>query len=211
MVDDGADSVKDCLPDDPRIRYIYLDTKPVLGMKRNLACAEARGEIVVHWDDDDWYPPWRVRAQVEALLRENASICGTSRLYYCERDGDRAWEYRHTNHNWVAGNTLAYRREFWASHAFPEIQVGEDSRFVSKAPRNAIVDLKDPSLCVATIHSANTSRKVPKGALWVPYQSLSCGPCGSVRRKPCQATPNQPLRRSCRASCRHTTAARSYH
>lgn len=169
VVDDGADPVKDCLPDDPRIRYIRLDSSPILGKKRNLACAEARGEIVVHWDDDDWYPPWRVRIQVEALLKANASVCGTSRLYYWEPHSDRAWEYRYTNHHWVAGNTLAFRREFWASHPFPEVQLGEDGRFVSQARRSDLVDLNDPALCVATIHSANTSRKDPKGALWVSY------------------------------------------
>ncbi|MBS1586159.1 MAG: glycosyltransferase family 2 protein [Bacteroidetes bacterium] len=29
----------------------------VVGRKRNIACEESRGDIIVHWDDDDWYAP----------------------------------------------------------------------------------------------------------------------------------------------------------
>ena len=94
VVDDGADAVGDCLPDDPRIRYIRLDRRLSVGAKRNLACSHARGEIIVHWDDDDWYPPWRVQAQVRALTERNADICGSSRVFYYEPAADRAWEYR---------------------------------------------------------------------------------------------------------------------
>ena len=65
VVDDGADAVGDCLPDDARIRYIRLDHHLSVGAKRNLACSQARGEIIFHWDDDDWYPRWRCRCRCE--------------------------------------------------------------------------------------------------------------------------------------------------
>src|SRR5262249_17071702 len=57
-LDDGTDAVGDCVPDDRRIRYVRLERPLPLGAKRNLACSEARGEFIIHWDDDDWYPPW---------------------------------------------------------------------------------------------------------------------------------------------------------
>ena len=69
VVDDGSDPVRDCVPEDERIRYVRLDGKLKIGAKRNLACGLARGEFIVHWDDDDWYPPHRVSAQVGALVR----------------------------------------------------------------------------------------------------------------------------------------------
>jgi len=40
------------------------------GAKRNLACERARGQFIVHWDDDDWYPASRVRVQIRALLEQ---------------------------------------------------------------------------------------------------------------------------------------------
>ena len=76
VVDDGTDAVADLIPPDPRIRYIRLARKQTLGAKRNLACQEAWGETIVHWDDDDWMAPWRLSYQMVSLLKQQADICG---------------------------------------------------------------------------------------------------------------------------------------
>src|SRR5215213_744350 len=68
VVDDGADAVRDLVPglgadpgsETPRIRYLRLESRRTLGGKRNLACREAQGAVIVHWDDDDWMAPWRL-------------------------------------------------------------------------------------------------------------------------------------------------------
>jgi glycosyltransferase involved in cell wall biosynthesis len=170
IVDDGTDAVGDCVPDDRRIRYLRPGQKLNTGAKRNYACGQAAGEFIVHWDDDDWYPDWRVRAQVNALLKEGADLCGSSRVSYYEPATDRAWEYKYTGPGkaWVAGNTLAYRKSFWERNGFPEIQVGEDSRFVWSRADKTVRDMDDASLCVAMIHEGNTSRKVTRGSFWHP-------------------------------------------
>jgi glycosyltransferase involved in cell wall biosynthesis len=169
VVDDGAQPVRPLLPPDPRIRLISLPEKQCIGAKRNIACASAHGELIVHWDDDDWYPRDRVSLQAEALERTGAVICGTSILFYYEPATDRAWQYRFAGGRaWVAGNTLAYRKSWWAGHRLPEIQVGEDSRFVWAAAPDKVCDLRRPGLCVARIHEGNTSRKTPRSAFWEP-------------------------------------------
>jgi glycosyltransferase involved in cell wall biosynthesis len=61
VVDDGDDAIGDVIPADERIRHIRLSTKMTVRAKRNLACEEARGEIIAHWDDDDWHAPHRLR------------------------------------------------------------------------------------------------------------------------------------------------------
>jgi glycosyltransferase involved in cell wall biosynthesis len=168
IVDDGAETVAPLLPGDPRVRLIRLSEKKNIGAKRNIACANAHGEFIIHWDDDDWYPPNRVTQQIEALRASNAEICGTSTLFYHDVGSGQAWRYCYTGSGraWVAGNTLGYRRSCWTAHPFAEIQVGEDSRFVWTEPRAALCDLRTPNLCVARIHAGNTSRKSPSGAYW---------------------------------------------
>jgi glycosyltransferase involved in cell wall biosynthesis len=168
IVDDGRDPVADLIHSDPRIRYFRLSRKLTIGAKRNYACQQAHGDIVVHWDDDDWYPANRVRRQVEAMLASGAGICGTSRLYYRDADGDRAFLYQHEGsaRAWVAGNTLAYCRTIWQNHPFADVQVAEDARFIWSASDSSVQDLKDPTLCVATIHRDNTSPKMTSGAYW---------------------------------------------
>ena len=168
VVDDGSASVRDLLPADDRIRYVALDGKLTVGAKRNLACELARGEVVVHWDDDDWYPARRVSSQVDALLQNNADVCGTSRLLYYKPATDQVWEYRYSvpGSPWVGGNTLCYRKSFWQNNRFHEIQVGEDCRFVLEGCHRTVFDLADPGLCVATIHAGNTSPKQIDGVFW---------------------------------------------
>ena len=175
VVDDGTDSIADCVPEGERLRYLRLDQKMTLGAKRNFACRHSRGRYIVHWDDDDWYPSWRVRAQVDAL-RNGADLCGSSHVSYYDAATERAWEYRYAAPGaaWVAGNTLAYQKSFWQRHEFPNIQVGEDSRFVWNSASKTIFDLRDPTLCVAMVHSGNTSRKETSGVYWhtIPSEQL---------------------------------------
>jgi O-antigen biosynthesis protein len=168
IVDDGVDSIAGCVPRDPRIRYIHLDQKLSIGAKRNFACEQAHGEIIIHWDDDDWYPAWRVRAQTRALLEHGADVCGASRLLYYNASTEEAWEYHYdvAGANWVGGNTLAYRKSFWQRNRFPDVRVAEDSRFIWSDQKKIVRDLAEPSLCVAMVHSGNTSPKETRGSFW---------------------------------------------
>jgi glycosyltransferase involved in cell wall biosynthesis len=167
VVDDGAAPIAHLLPVDPRIRYLRLPETRTIGDKRNIACASARGEIIAHLDDDDWYPVHRLRRQVRALLESGASICGTSTLRFFDPVANHAWTYSCPGRRWVAGASLVYRRSVWERHPFLGVQIGEDARFLEAATDPAaIVDLRDPDLCVATVHAHNTSLKCTAGAYW---------------------------------------------
>ena len=82
VLDDGEDIVADLIPKTPEIRYLRLDRRQSLGAKRNLACAAARGEIIAHWDDDDWYAPWRLSRQVAKIVRGGTELCGLARMLF---------------------------------------------------------------------------------------------------------------------------------
>lgn len=171
ILDDGDDRVEDLTPDDPRIRYIGLERRLILGEKRNLACQLAQGPIIVHWDDDDWMAPHRLRYQVEQLLIKGADLCGAGRQFYFDPVHNQAYLYAYPPaiRPWLAGNTLCYRRSLWEQNPFPEVNVGEDARFVwSAKARNALV-LPDHRFYVGLIHATNTSRKLVTGAYWRPH------------------------------------------
>jgi glycosyltransferase involved in cell wall biosynthesis len=161
IVDDGADSVADLVPDDPRIRYFRNERRQPVGAKRNFACRAARGEVLVHWDDDDWSAPWRLRYQIEQLQAAGADICGLNRIWFYARQEKRAWEYVYPARQkpWVYGASLCYTREFWQKHPFSEIRVGEDTRFVWADAKARVHALADSRFLVALIHEKNTSRK----------------------------------------------------
>jgi glycosyltransferase involved in cell wall biosynthesis len=168
VVDDGADRVADLIPPDPRVRYVPLDAPMVLGEKRNHACALARGELIVHWDDDDWQASRRLRYQAEQLEAHEAELCGTTRVLYFDPRARRAWLYEHPGAGgaWVAGNALCYRRSLWERHPFAAARVGEDSRFVASAAGGRALALADHLFFAGTVHSGNTSPKQTAGAWW---------------------------------------------
>ena len=170
ILDDGNDRVIDLIPGGARIRYLHKSEKLTIGAKRNFACENVGGEIVVHWDDDDYYPPHRIRVQVEAMIESGADVTGSSGLYYLDAATGNAFLYQYEGglRRWVAGNTLAYRRALWEHNRFPDVRVQEDLCFIWNARDALVLDLKDPSLCVASIHSANVSLKNPAGAYWNP-------------------------------------------
>jgi len=178
LVDDGIDSVADCLPADRRIRYFRLDKKLTIGAKRNFACAEARGEFIVHWDDDDWYAPSRVRVQLQALRVSSADVSGSSRIFFFAPATDQAWEYCYsaTEPAWVGGTTLAYRKQTWQRSPFPDVQVGEDSHFICFGRDKTVCDLASPELFVGMVHTGNTSYKETAGAFWRPLPSSRIEP-----------------------------------
>jgi glycosyltransferase involved in cell wall biosynthesis len=170
ILDDGDHSVEDLIPSDSRIRYIRLAQRMILGAKRNLACEKAQGSIIAHWDDDDWIAPHRLSYQVAELERSNADLCGAGRELYYDPVADRAWfyEYPPALRRWLAGNTLCYRKAFWAKNRFPNIAIGEDTHFTwSPLARNATV-LADHRFYVGLVHAGNTSRKTLTGPYWHP-------------------------------------------
>jgi glycosyltransferase involved in cell wall biosynthesis/GT2 family glycosyltransferase len=168
ILDDGDDRIADLIPPDSRIRYVAGERRLVLGAKRNALCELARGDVVLHWDDDDWAAPHRIRYQLSELQASGAEVCGTSSLLYLCPDGPRAWRYEHgggLQARWVAGNTLCYERDAWRRGRFAEIPVGEDSRFLTDHRRRLHV-LRDYRFIVGIIHAANASPKRTDNVWW---------------------------------------------
>ncbi len=190
VVDDGDDSVADLMPQDARVRYVRLDQRQTVGAKRNIACRLARGDVIVHWDDDDWMADWRLTYQVGQLLESAADLCGLDRLLFLDARRGEGWQYvyprgtrtsphpiplpkgegvRNGGVKWLAGGTFCYRRDLWQRNAFPELDVGEDNRFVWSGEAKRLLALPDNSFYVAMIHDGNTSPKRTNGSRWQPH------------------------------------------
>ncbi len=171
IVDDGTDPIIDLIPDDLRVRYVRLKDKYTVGAKRNLACREAKGEIIVHWDDDDWMASRRLSYQVDYLLKEQVDLCGLSKILYTDPARKKSWQYTYPSGQkpWLAGGTFCYTKDFWQSTSFPEINVGEDTYFVKRDGCKKIIDLQDNTFYIALIHAENTDPKRTAEARWRPY------------------------------------------
>jgi glycosyltransferase involved in cell wall biosynthesis len=175
VLDDGADSLQDLIPADARIRYVRLPARQILGQKRNTCVEHSRGDLIMHWDDDDWMAAHRIRTQVTLLQKHQAEVSGLRCLLHHEVGGgpDNTWLYQYPAHfrPWVLGNTLLYTRAFWRQSPFPGVGAGEDARFLFSRPLDHLVvqaaDALD--LYVAMVHPTNTSPKIRTGPFWTRW------------------------------------------
>jgi glycosyltransferase involved in cell wall biosynthesis len=137
------------------VRSIYARNENT-GAKRNMACAHASGEIIVHMDDDDYYASDWVSLSVDRLLATGADIVGLASLYFLQEGGAAfRYDYPAGVKPWVAGATMCYRRSVWEAGPFQPLLTGEDNAFCLEHPKikpHAYLDR-----FVATIHAGNTS------------------------------------------------------
>ena len=168
ILDDGVDDISDIVPEHPQIRYFREPKRATLGEKRNRLCDLAKGELIAHFDDDDWMAPWRLCYQVRCLRDGDIYACGLKDLFYYNLSNGESWKYVYpeTARVWLAGGTLCYTKRFWAQNPFPKVTVGEDTRFIWGRCDKRLIALDNARFYVAMIHSANTSRKKTADTRW---------------------------------------------
>lgn len=168
IIDDGAVPVKYLVPQVDNIRYNYQDTKLDIGTKRNLACSMARGEIIVHFDDDDFYAPGWLTKQVSFLRSEGLDITGLSTPLFYNPETAQAWKYTYPEGEkpWVYGATMCYTRKFWQSNPFPAVSCGEDNQFVWSKADKKIRPHNETEAYIGRVHAKNTSPKHTHDPRW---------------------------------------------
>jgi glycosyltransferase involved in cell wall biosynthesis len=145
------------------VRYVRLERRTSIGAKRNLACAQARGEVVAHWDDDDWYAPDRLARQVAPILRGEADVTGLENRFVLQMPLGRFWTVdRHLHRTMfvcdVHGGTLVYRRAIWmAGSRYPDVNLAEDAAFLRDVVRRGrkVMRLENAGTFVYVRHGRN--------------------------------------------------------
>ena len=140
ILDDGTDKVADLF--DPKasglknVRYVALPegTKLPIGAKRNRLNELAKGEIVVCWDDDDYYPPERVQKAVYKLRSykgKTVQVVGSSKLHLYFSDRDEIWTIGPYNANHCTNGTMAYWRTYFGPNRYDDTaEKAEEKKFM---------------------------------------------------------------------------------
>ena len=127
IVDDtpeDMDQLDDIIPvDDPRIRYLKIadiDTKLTVAHKRNIGAQRAKNEIIVHMDDDDYYPPHSLLSRVKCLIKYKSkgiecvgcTLLGTYDVFTgaCGTSSDGPIS--------LSEASMAYTKKFWMERGF---------------------------------------------------------------------------------------------
>lgn len=141
--------------------YRYSGEWRNIPQKRNALCERATGDIIMHFDSDDWSSPDRMEDQVSRLVAGGGAIqvTGYHSMLFWEEPANRAWQYRGPWPTFALGTTLAYFPSWWKNNKFPEDRpTCEDNAFV-KAARSVILSTNAGQLMVARAHRENTDKK----------------------------------------------------
>lgn len=139
----------------PNKELVMLDEAGTVGAKRNRCISLSRGEIIMHWDDDDWSAPGRMADQVNRLIVMDAEITGYHTMLFEDEQG-RRWRYHSATPFYALGTSLCYRKRFWRHRPFVCISQGEDNAFIQGV---RVLSVDAGELMIARIHGGNTCRK----------------------------------------------------
>lgn len=163
ILDDGTEQLDEILakaPAEARIKLIKLTERLTIGAKRNRLNAEATGDIIVCWDDDDYYPPERLSHIAQSFLQNpRIDLAGSSTMYIYFQDDQSIWQTGPFGPTHATAGTLAYRKRYATAHKYDEtVRFAEETSFLESYRWPMIqLDPRKSILCIA--HAANTYSK----------------------------------------------------
>lgn len=139
------------------IRHVILEKENgspdiTIAQKRNLGAKLARHDLIVHMDDDDYYPPTSVRTRVQALADAACVGCAELLSYdiYREQSSRRV-------QSTLFEATMAYRRSFWEEQPFEaRLSRGEGLSLLFRR-HPLCVQLHPEKVIVSIVHAANVT------------------------------------------------------
>jgi glycosyltransferase involved in cell wall biosynthesis len=154
VVDDG-DPIDFMVRGLPHLQYHYFPADN-LAQKRNKGIREANGDIIVHFDSDDWSGPNRIIHQVSYLLEKNLEVVGYDRAFWFDTKTRKTAQA--CCGSW--GASLCYRRDWALKHPLDETHTTcEDVSFLDTARAEDVLgELDGGDNFVALAHPGNERR-----------------------------------------------------
>jgi glycosyltransferase involved in cell wall biosynthesis len=164
IIDDGRDKVEDLFLEAakiiPNIRYIRKEEKMRLGAKRNELNKEARGQIIVAMDDDDYYPADRVQSVVNAFKKNpRVELAGSSEMNLFYLDSKKIYTIGPYSQNHATNGTMAWRKSYSNKHKYDEfVTKAEEITFLENF-KYPMIQLPPQSTILVICHTDNTADK----------------------------------------------------
>ena len=202
ILDDSEKSIEAF--DDPgneEIRYFHSTKRLSIGEKRNRLIEKSTGEIIVNFDDDDYYAPNYIADMATALEEKNADLMNL-RGFFLHQSRSRQYGYwqlmsKEGIHFEVAGNGIQpvmlnkqnnkafannhlgygfgwiFKKRVWEKSPFADIDWNEDGEFALKAQENFKLDgiADKDGICLHFIHEKSTSKCFPQFLLPSPIMN----------------------------------------
>ncbi len=164
LLDDGTDKVGELFlsltKGLPNIHYIALEEKVNIGVKRNRLNQEAKGDIMVCMDDDDYYPPERVAHAVTKLMAQpKVDLAGCSELYMHFSTAKVILKLGPYHDRHATNGTMAYKARYAKTHTYDETVTHAEEKSFLEDYKYPMVQLDPMKVMLVISHSENTFGK----------------------------------------------------
>lgn len=166
ILDDGTETLEDLVlaaksaHPTLNIRYIRVPEKLPLGAKRNRLNREARGEIIVCWDDDDYYPPDRVAHVVHKFRTDpRIEVAGSSLMYIYFQDDKSIWENGPYGPFHTTNGPMAYKKSYVSKHFYDEDARSAEEKDFLNSYNTPVIQLDARKAILVIAHKENTVSK----------------------------------------------------
>jgi hypothetical protein len=168
IVDDGDDELRDILPigqKDMNINYIKVDEKMSIGAKRNLGVEQAKHDIIVFMDDDDYYPPESVISRVKCLLKYSYGMDGTGigcvgciNVLSYDLASERFVEITN-GQQFFSEASMCFTRKFWNQRQFQNNDETGEYYYFLEYRQDQMISLPSQFVIVSINHGGNTIKR----------------------------------------------------
>ena len=172
-----------------KLTYIHSKDRVSIGEKRNRMVAQAKGEIIVNFDDDDFYGPNYVTNRVKALTESGCKLSIMSGFFVYHLNNGRFGYYRTRVKQGPAfqfnkfgmklvelsnvkipyiqfcfGWSFVFYKSLWDSVKFPDQMIFEDRAFAQAALEHTTINFYDSTTLdsIHAIHNLSSSSCFPQ-------------------------------------------------
>lgn len=158
----------DIIPtNDKRIRYLKIadvDTKLTIAHKRNIGVQKASNDIIIHMDDDDYYPPNSVLSRVKTLIKykpKGIQCVGCTKIGTYDLITKKSGSSSDGPIS-LSEASMAYTRSFWDECRFDSECTRGEHKFFTEGRLHQIIDIPYSFVITAFNHTSNITTGMRK-------------------------------------------------
>lgn len=139
------------------VPYQYATTLGELRNRGNMAC---KGDIIICFDDDDYYPPTRIQHVIEQFkAHPDKNIAGCSKLLIHDYTKLQFYQCNGFHDNHSTNSAMAWRKVYLKNHAYDNTKkTGEEASFTNDFTE-PMIQLNPLHTVILSAHCQNTYDK----------------------------------------------------
>jgi len=168
---DDPESIVDLIPHDPRIHYVQVPAGSTVGphtiaYKRNVGADVAKNGIIVHMDDDDYYPPESIMCRVKLLIKyydQGVRCVGCTKIGVYDLINDRSTMTMDSPISFSEAS-MAYYRDFWRRQPYKNHTMRGEHKDIMEGRLDQCMEIPYSFVLIAMNHRGNATGDLRRSA-----------------------------------------------